>query len=506
MRAPHAFATVVAVATLYSSNAAWMSSLQLQRTVHLDTRRTTASHRSERRCDGAIHQSTILRYSLTDHTAEDTHVLILGGTGFVGSHIIKLLDKKGIQYIAASTKGNDGTTALDLTAADAANQLLDICKTKRVSTIVSAVGSIGKDCDYEVNSASGRTASAAFGSEYSDGTLPRYIFIGNSPRVRNLCNTIPSLNEYARGKEESERLLQHTFSRNNEKKYYILKPTFIYGGDDFGLNPPRLPSGIGQILEAFLGLYPIQATSEFLPDILGVTLEAPVNVEAVAGAVVNIALGLCDESNVLERREDIIMSASKRGTVQSDATDEAGRNDRRKELKRILSQRASEYTAEQNFAMLEELERLGTTHTTEGVSLSGRWDFCFDVEPDVGTGFIKELFDDKSSVMRKIVDFQGVHMEIGNEESTIQLVVSLSLFEKQMKLILHTSLSPAPASTDGGTLMLKEKFEGIELNGFRLPYPNAWRKSRYLEFSYLDEEFAIARGSGGEPHFLLRSM
>eukprot|EP00970_Alexandrium_tamarense_P016116 scaffold6163_cov90-Alexandrium_tamarense.AAC.1 len=60
-----------------------MSSLQLQRTVHLDTRRTTASHRSERRCDGAIHQSTILRYSLTDHTAEDTHVLILGGTGFV---------------------------------------------------------------------------------------------------------------------------------------------------------------------------------------------------------------------------------------------------------------------------------------------------------------------------------------------------------------------------------------------------------------------------------------
>ena len=97
-------------------------------------------------------------------------------------------------------------------------------------------------------------------------------------------------------------------------------------------------------------------------------------------------------------------------------------------------------------------------------------------------------------------------MEIGNEESTIQLVVSLSLFEKQMKLILHTSLSPAPASTNGGTLMLKEKFEGIELNGFRLPYPNAWRKSRYLEFSYLDEEFAIARGSGGEPHFILRSM
>ena len=93
-------------------------------------------------------------------------------------------------------------------------------------------------------------------------------------------------------------------------------------------------------------------------------------------------------------------------------------------------------------------------------------------------------------------------MEIGNGQTTIQLKVSVALFERDISVILHTSLSPAQSNKEG--TMFKEKFEGIELNGFRLPYPKAWKKSRYLEFSYLDEGFAIARGSGGEPHFLLR--
>jgi len=42
--------------------------------------------------------------------------------------------------------------------------------------------------------------------------------------------------------------------------------------------------------------------------------------------------------------------------------------------------------------MLEELERHkpATTRPTKDPILNGRWDFCFDVELDVGTGFIKE--------------------------------------------------------------------------------------------------------------------
>jgi len=271
-----------------------------------------------------------------------------------------------------------------------------------------------------------------------------------------------------------------------------------------------------------------------------VALEAPVNVESVAGAMVNAALGL-DNSRVLDSREDILMAASKRpkNRTTTNNAESPEMKKRRDELKSILSEHASDYTPEENFAMLEELERLkpASMRPTEEPLLNGRWDFCFDVEPDVGTGFIKDLFEEGNSNngqqqqrqwIKKIVDFRGVHMEIGDGQTSIRLVVSVAVFEKDVTLILHTSLSPAmpprKSSSGGGGgdgggssnnpiddddydndgTMFMEKFEGIELNGFRLPYPNLWKKSRYLEFSYLDDGFAIARGAGGEPHFLLR--
>ena len=431
---------------------------------------------------------------------EKKKVLVLGGTGFVGKHVIDRLKQKDIPYIATSTNGRDDTIAFNITDDNASKHLLDINQTNDIGTIVSTIGCIFTNHDdYIVNAASGQTATDAFKDESSK---PKFIFIGNTPRVRNVCNIIPALNEYARGKEESELLLEQTFGQN----VCIIKPTFIYGGTKFATSPPRIPSFLGEVIEAVLGLYPIQWVAEVLPDILGVVLEAPVNVQAVSNAIVNEAIGLCD-NQVLDTREDIIMAASKRPSISSSDNNKLlvkEMDAQRDELKTILSTKASEYTNEQNFAMLEELEQLKPTsmRPTEDSLLDGRWDFCFEVEPDVETGFIKEMFEgDEPNWAKKILDFVGVHMEIGNEQSTIQLVVSVKVLEKDITVILHTSLTTAEKYE--GT-MLREKFEGIEVNGFRLPYPNVWKKSRYLEFSYLDGQFAIARGSGGEPHFLLR--
>ena len=96
--------------------------------------------------------------------------------------------------------------------------------------IVSTVGSIFTEHDYETNSASGRTAAAAFGadpSEKSSTSMPtKYIFIGNSQRVRNVCNIVDNLNKYARGKEESERLIVQTFGQ----KSLIIKPRLSMAG------------------------------------------------------------------------------------------------------------------------------------------------------------------------------------------------------------------------------------------------------------------------------------
>jgi hypothetical protein len=453
----------------------------------------------------SLSSSKISSDNNNNNNTSDNKVLVLGGSGFVGRHVIDALHHKKIPFIATSTSGHDDTIALDLTSETATQQVLELCTSNDISTIVSTVGSIFTECDYEVNAASGHIAKAVASSSYVN--VNKFIFIGNSQRVRNVCNEISSLQEYARGKEESERLLQEIIMDNNNSDSRlhccIVRPTFIYGGEEFGWNPPRLPTKFGEIIEALLGLYPIQALSEVLPDILGVAFEAPVNVEAVAGSIVNVVVGL-DDSYSMVTREDIIMAASRRTYGRSDDTDSESAQTRREELKVCLSQHAKEYTPEQNFAMLEELEMLKpvSTRPTDDVSLNGRWDFCFDVEPDVGTGFIKDLFEGEDGVMRRILDFQGVHMEIGNEQSTIQLVVSVAIFQKPITVILHTSLVPAPTNPEG--TMFLEKFEGIEVNGIRLWYPNAWKKSRYLEFSYLDDAFAVARGSGGEPHFLLR--
>lgn len=441
---------------------------------------------------------------------EESKVLILGGTGLVGKNVIDALNLKKVPHIATSTTGQDETIALDLTSDNATQQVLEICTSNEITTIVTAVGSIFTECDYDVNAASGKIAKAVASSK-NDVNVCKFIFIGNSQRIRNVCKIIPSLREYARGKEESEELIQQinikmdSSTDDRRLQCCIIRPTFIYGGEEFGWNPPRLPTPFGEIVEALLGLYPVQALSEFLPDILGVALEAPVNVKAVAGSIVNLIVGL-DDSTSLDTREDIIMAASRRPYGTSDIDSESAQT-RREELKLCLSQNAKEYRPEQNFAMLEELETLKpiSTRPTDDSRLNGRWDFCFDVEPDVGTGFIKDLFEEREgdgSYMKRILDFQGVHMEIGNDQSTIQLVVSVSLFQKPVIVILHTSLVLAPSYSEG--TMFFEKFEGVEVNGFRLWYPNAWKKSRYLEFSYLDDAFAVARGAGGEPHFLLR--
>ena len=170
-------------------------------------------------------RSFVVYANAVDDGTSESRVLVLGGTGFVGRHVVDLLDQKNIPFIATSTQGLDGTVALDLISDDASQKLIDICNKNDIAAIVSTVGSIFTDHDYETNSASGRTAAAAFKDVWDDASLPKYIFIGNSLRVRNVCsNYIQSLNEYAKGKEESERLIERTFGQ----KAFIIKPTFIY--------------------------------------------------------------------------------------------------------------------------------------------------------------------------------------------------------------------------------------------------------------------------------------
>jgi len=99
---------------------------------------------------------------------------------------------------------------------------------------------------------------------------------------------------YFEGKQTAEEAMAAEFGENA----CIIKPSFIYGGDDFGLLPPRVSGWYGSFIEELLSQAAFVKGAEVLPGLLGVALRPPVNVDAVAAACVAHALGECSETEL----------------------------------------------------------------------------------------------------------------------------------------------------------------------------------------------------------------
>merc|ERR1719333_145473 len=85
---------------------------------------------------------------------------------------------------------------------------------------------------------------------------------------------------YFEGKQAAEEAMVAEFGESA----CIIKPSFIYGGDDFGLLPPRVSGWYGSFIEELLSQAAFVKGAEVLPGLLGVALRPPVNVDAVAAA------------------------------------------------------------------------------------------------------------------------------------------------------------------------------------------------------------------------------
>jgi len=440
-------------------------------------------------------------------------ILVLGSAGLVGSEIVQQLKTLGIPYKAASRRGNSDNGdehyfSIDLTSSDAQNQVAQLASD--CTAVISTVGSLGTDQDEIVNAASGFAAKGAKEAPF----VSKFVFIGNNPRVRSLSKSIPPLQAYAKGKEQAEDMIRDAFGANDG--YCIIQPTFIYGGDDgIGLSPPRLPGNIGAPVEDVLGLYPVAAISDALPGVFGIALEAPLSKERVASAAINVALGLCEGQTELSSRDEIILAACKRpSTVNtiieaSSALSTKEDNDMDvEELKQHLFDLGDCSTDPEKlreaFDLLEDIEskRPSSTRPSTDSTLNGRWDFVFDVEPDMGTGVIKDILEGNSPI-KPILDFDGVYMEISDEQSRITIHVDAKILGIKTELCLKTLVIPDKSNGEAGTMFM-EKFDGITLLDKELPIPESWKRSRPLEISYLDKDIMIARGNGGEPHFLRR--
>ena len=413
-------------------------------------------------------------------------VLVLGGeTGFVGKAVVDKLEALGVPYITTSR-----SMGVDLTSPDAKAQVQALAK--GCTAVISTVGSIGSNDDERINAANGVAAEAA-----RQAGCKRFVVIGNDPRVREFASGLPALQGYASGKKAAEDVIRREFPHS----YTVIQPTFIYGGEAFSLNPPRVPSNIGQVAEDVLGLYPVQAASQALPGILGVATAAPVSVQRVAAAAVNAALGVVEQAE-LSSREAIVQAASLRPRLSATRKKRQSLASLKQALYDLGNCAGETECLENAFQILEQIEDYNVRKPSVDPLLNGRWNFCFDVEADAGTGVLRDILEGNSPIAA-VFNVDDLYMEISNNNRvTIYVKVRLMAGLIPMDVVITTNLNAVPDDKTG--TRFEEQFSGLKLMGINMPVPESWQQSRPLEFSYLDEDMLIARGNGGEPHYLKR--
>ena len=206
--------------------------------------------------------------------SSSTRVLVLGGTGLVGSEVVRQLARKGVEVISTSRNGRDGTVALDFSTMSDDEISSTIGKLSNgCSAVISTVGAIGADAVVQtVNAGTGKAAKSVAGS------VKEFVYISVAPEVRDFAKDIDFFKNYMAGKLSSENAIKEAFSQTG-KGYTLIEPTFIYGGNEFKLNPPRVASGYGALVESVLSLGPFRAMADVFPGFLGVALEPPISAE-----------------------------------------------------------------------------------------------------------------------------------------------------------------------------------------------------------------------------------
>lgn len=71
----------------------------------------------------------------------------------------------------------------------------------------------------------------------------------------------------------------------------FVRPTFIYGGDSFGLFPPRVNTAYGSGVEELLSSPPLKLLAGVAPGLAKIALRPPVSVDAVAACCAAAVLG-----------------------------------------------------------------------------------------------------------------------------------------------------------------------------------------------------------------------
>jgi nucleoside-diphosphate-sugar epimerase len=221
----------------------------------------------------------------------------------VGSRVCQQLASQGAIVTSLSKSGkpppwallqqqeqqqDDWTTKVTWKSIDlvsATDDQVDACL-GNPTAVISCVGTIGTDPD-KLLQGNGMANVKAFESAQRSGTVQSIAYVSVSSEVAACQDTwLPEFfTGYFRGKDMAE-----AAARAVGKDVTLVRPTFIYGGDSFGLLPPRVNSAYGSFIDQLLSFSLIQKLADISPGLIKVALRPPVSVDAVAGACVNAVL------------------------------------------------------------------------------------------------------------------------------------------------------------------------------------------------------------------------
>lgn len=230
-------------------------------------------------------------------------VTVVGGTGFVGSRVCKFLveSENEVKVTSVSKTGkvpdwcsseewtkSVSWMAADLTTANA--ETLDKI-IGAPEAMVSCVGVVGTEPDFLLEG-NGKTSQAAFASAKRGGAVKKTVLVSVASEVA-ACreNWLPEFfGGYFDGKQMAEEAARDAVG-GESSKICVIKPSFIYGGDSFGLLPPRVNQEYGSAVEELLSFKLIQSLADVTPGLIKVALRPPSSVDAVAAACVVAATG-----------------------------------------------------------------------------------------------------------------------------------------------------------------------------------------------------------------------
>ena len=223
-------------------------------------------------------------------SADGQKIAVLGGTGFVGSRVVEILSKAGADVFSVSKSGGGpGGVALDLADPASAGALAEALQ--GVDAVVSCVGFNPFGGDEATSRAVNGDANATAAAAAAEAGVKRFVYVSVASIVSDVVGGANLMTGYFEGKKIAESAVASAFA---ETDALVVKPSFVYGGDAFSANPPRVTQQYGEVLTKLLGSEFVKGIADKMPGAIALTLAEPVAVDTLARACAAGAVGAAD--------------------------------------------------------------------------------------------------------------------------------------------------------------------------------------------------------------------